>query len=106
MQYTFPEEHVISTNFKIFYTIHDTYQFIEHKINLRKMLLKKAYKWYLREKVEKVLTVSEFSKNEISKILKVNLDDITVLGNSLGFDKNSYKEIETDSLTSDNKNTS
>ena len=68
------------------------------------MLLKKAYKWYLREKVEKVLTVSEFSKNEISKILKVNLDDITVLGNSLGFDKNSYKEIETDSLTSDNKN--
>ena len=59
-----------------------------------------------KEKVEKVLTVSEFSKNEISKILKVNLDDITVLGNSLGFDKNSYKEIETDSLTSDNKITS
>ena len=41
------------------------------------MLFKKAYKWYLREKMRKFhLNVSHF-KNEISKILKVNFD-ITV----------------------------
>ena len=34
-------------------------------------MLLSTYKWHVREKVEKVLTVSEFSKNEISKVLKL-----------------------------------
>ena len=86
------EEQVISKKYKIFYTIHDIYHLKEKKYNIRTMLLRLAYRSYISQHVNKILTVSEFSKVEISKQLKIKLEDIFVLGNALGFNKNKYKK--------------
>ena len=80
------EEQVISKKYKIFYTIHDIYQFHDESLSIRKRILLSAYKRYTRKNINKVITVSEFSKKDISALLNIELKDIIVLGNALGFD--------------------
>ena len=80
------EEQVISRKHKIFYTIHDIYQFHDKSLSIRKRILLRAYERYVRKNINKVITVSEFSKKDISALLNIELKDIIVLGNALGFD--------------------
>ena len=55
------EELVRSKKYKIYFTIHDVYQFTEKTFSIRKYLLKKSYGRYLKDAF-KVITVSNFSK--------------------------------------------
>ena len=58
------EELVRSKKYKIYFTIHDIYQFTEKLISIRKYLLKKSYSRYM-EDAFKVITVSDFSKTKL-----------------------------------------
>lgn len=86
------EELVCSKKYKIYFTIHDVYQFIEKPINIRKYLLKKSYSRYLKDAF-KIITVSDFSKNEIIDHFKLKSKDILVTGNGLGLDIQNFKKI-------------
>ena len=92
------EELVCSKKYKIYFTIHDVYQFIEKPINIRKYLLKKSYGRYLKDAF-KVITVSDFSKNEIIDHFKLKSKDILVTGNGLGLDIENFKKINSEIRT-------
>tara|TARA_X000001036_G_C20638332_1_gene790093 strand:- start:471 stop:1571 length:1101 start_codon:yes stop_codon:yes gene_type:complete len=87
------EEFVSSEKYNIFFTIHDTYNFLQNPKNLRKVMLKYSYRLYLK-KVCKILTVSPFSKKKISELFLQSKNKITVLGNSIGFDDGNVKSIK------------
>jgi glycosyltransferase involved in cell wall biosynthesis len=87
------EELVSSQKYNIFFTIHDTYNFLQNPKNLRKLMLKHSYRLYLK-KVCNILTVSHFSKKKISELFLQPKNKITVLGNSVGFDDENLKLIK------------
>lgn len=92
------EELVCSKKYKIYFTIHDVYQFTEKPISIRKYLLKKSYSRYLKDAF-KIITVSNFSKNEIIDHFKLKSKDILVTGNGLGLDIENFKKMNSEIRT-------
>lgn len=71
-------------NGKLFVTVHDVFHLAYYKhLHIKQKIYIKLVSFFFRKNVLKVLTVSNFSKNEIIKYLKINRHQITVTHNGV-----------------------